>query len=145
MKRTGRPTKPGAPSVEERVRTIADLMVELKYHSYSTAKELSEKWGISIKEIRKTACEASRLVRVPLEDREALRYQLASELETAKFRVLNNPNLLTGQVDWRAYLETIKMQAQFNGVKVEDIVSKDGVIGTPGAVTINIIKRGKDK
>ena len=69
----------GAPTVEERVQIIVDLMADLNWCRQQELR-LSEEWGVSGSRVRENAAEASRRVKAAIADPEEIRASIISAL-----------------------------------------------------------------
>jgi hypothetical protein len=76
--------KPGnAPERDERIAHMADLMATGRWVTGKTVRDLALQWGISLHELQRNAAEASRSLRMPAEERAALRDRLQATLDHA--------------------------------------------------------------
>lgn len=59
----------GAATVDARIEVIARLMTSGGYYGteYAVKRELADRWGLAFKTVENYACEASRLVRRPID------------------------------------------------------------------------------
>ena len=108
---------PGTPSRRDRVDEICDMMVRNQWRTRITAGELALKWNVARTTIDEYASEASRLLKVPPEQREERRALLAATFEALAHQACTDRSALTGLADPAAAAKIWAEYARFAGLE----------------------------
>jgi DNA-binding CsgD family transcriptional regulator len=98
---------------DERVVDIATRMAEGRWRRYLTTRELAVRWGVSESTVNGYASDASRLLRIPKEEREALQAQQYAFLESIMHDAAVSRSVITGLPDYRHILQAWEMYQKY--------------------------------
>ena len=110
----GEPTQ--LPTKHERIEALADMMAAGTYRTRITARDLAPKWGVSYRTIENDACEASRLLSISPERREAKRAEVAARYEAIAADALARTSIVTGLPDYASAIRALAEYAKLSAI-----------------------------
>lgn len=136
-------------TVAERVRIIANLMASGQYRTRLTELELCKRWGVGQAQFRRYSAEASRWLKLDVNELEDLKTRNIMTLERLVQDALVRQNTMTGLPDYRSANDALRLMWEMVGPsdKDERDVSEytDEEIAALAEKALQTLKRKPDK